>query len=100
MLDKLKQWLGLSPKVDVKALMAEGAVVVDVRTPAEYRQGHVPGSINVPLHSLPEGLKKIKRNEVVITCCASGMRSASAASLLRKQGFQKVYNGGSWRKLL
>ena len=80
-------------------LLADGAVIVDVRTPAEFSGGHVKSSINIPLDSLDSNLSKLKKDKPVITCCASGMRSASAKNLLKKRGFSEVVNGGSWSSL-
>ena len=85
--------------VDYKQLVKEGAVIVDVRTPAEYQGGHIKGSINVPLQSLQGSLGKIPKNKTVITCCASGMRSASAKSILKSNGYTSVHNGGGWSSL-
>jgi rhodanese-related sulfurtransferase len=85
--------------VDYKQLVQEGAVIVDVRTPAEYQGGHIKGSINVPLQSLQGSLGKIPKNKTVITCCASGMRSASAKSVLKSAGYAEVHNGGGWMSL-
>ena len=85
--------------VDYKQLVKEGAVIVDVRTPAEYQGGHIKGSINVPLQSLQGSLGKIPKNKTVITCCASGMRSASAKSVLKSAGYAEVHNGGGWMSL-
>jgi rhodanese-related sulfurtransferase len=48
---------------------------------------------------LPNQYSKLKKDETIITCCASGMRSASAKSLLQSKGFLKVYNGGGWSSL-
>ncbi len=97
MFGKIKEMLFGKP-VDFKALRAKGAVILDVRTPAEYKQGHIQGSINVPLDTLSRKLGKLKKDKVIITCCASGMRSASAKSILQNKGFT-AYNGGSWRGL-
>lgn len=85
--------------VDYKQLVQDGAVIVDVRTPAEYQGGHIKGSINVPLQSLQGSLGKIPKNKTVITCCASGMRSASAKSVLKSAGYPEVHNGGGWMSL-
>ena len=67
-------------KVDFKEMVKDGAVILDVRTPAEYNGGHIKGSINIPLQSLDKNLGKLKKDKAIITCCASGMRSASAVS--------------------
>lgn len=88
-----------------KKLMLEaienGAKVIDVRTPGEFRTGNVKGSVNIPLDKLNDAsIKKIKKvNAPIIVCCASGMRSASAASILKQKGITEVYNGGSWFKV-
>ena len=86
-------------KVDFKEMVKDGAVILDVRTPAEYNGGHIKGSINIPLQSLDKNLGKLKKDKVIITCCASGMRSASAKSVLKSKGFEDVHNGGGWASL-
>lgn len=85
--------------VDYKELLSQGAVIVDVRTPGEYSQGHIKGSINIPLQQLDNGIKKLDKLKPVITCCASGMRSASAKAILKGKGFHDVHNGGGWMSL-
>lgn len=98
MLNTIKKILGLGPSVDWKGLMKNGAVIVDVRTKGEYQLGHIAGSQNIPLDTLGAQLGKIQEGKVVITCCASGMRSATAKSILKSKGFE-VYNGGGWNGL-
>lgn len=99
MLNTLKNILGFGPKTDYAALLKQGAVIIDVRTKGEYQGGHIKGSINIPLQSLESNLSKIKKDKPVITCCASGMRSASAKSILKSKGYTEVYNGGGWMSL-
>jgi phage shock protein E len=100
MIDIVMDILGLTPKVDYAQLLKEGAIIVDVRTKGEYAGGRVKGSINIPLDQLKVNLGKLKSKEqVIITCCASGMRSASAKGILQQEGYANVYNGGSWHKL-
>jgi phage shock protein E len=99
MIDALKSMLGMGPSVDYNELMAKGAQIIDVRTPGEYAGGHIKGSKNIPLQSLGSNLSKINKNKPVITCCASGMRSASAKSVLQNNGFTEVHNGGGWAGL-
>lgn len=76
-----------------------GAVIIDVRTKAEYVSGAIPGSKNIPLQQVHIKMTEIKKwNKPVITCCASGMRSGSAASIMRAHGIE-VMNGGGWYSL-
>ncbi|MGB0270054.1 MAG: rhodanese-like domain-containing protein [Bacteroidia bacterium] len=85
-------------KVDLGELIANGAQIIDVRTPQEYKGGHIKKSVNIPLDKLNGQLKKISKNKPVITCCASGMRSGSAKSILQKAGYN-AHNGGPWTNL-
>lgn len=94
MIDILKK-LFKTNSPDLKKLMDEGATVLDVRTKGEYVSGHVKGSLNIPLNTLEQNIKKLDKSKVVITCCASGMRSGTAKSILESHGFT-VYNGGGW----
>lgn len=87
------------PKVDYAQLMNDGAIPVDVRTPGEYAGGHIKGSWNIPLQSLTQNLDKLPKDKVIITCCASGIRSGSAKSILQAIGYNEVYNGGGWAGL-
>ena len=99
MINLIKKILGIGPQVDFHDLVKKGAVIVDVRTKNEYESGHIRGSINIPLNSLEKNLAKISSGKPIITCCASGMRSASAKGLLKSRGFAEVYNGGGWMSL-
>ena len=86
--------------VDYKKLMAEGAVIVDVRTPSEYKSGHIPGALNIPLDSIKSKSGDLKsKNKVVITCCRSGARSGMAKGILTSAGIETV-NGGPWNSLI
>lgn len=100
MLDSIKQLLGLGPKVDYAELVKAGAIVLDVRSKGEYAGGHIKGSQNIAVDQLAANLSKLKDKEkVIITCCASGMRSAAAKNILKANGYKLVYNGGSWLTL-
>lgn len=90
----------LFKKTDYKQLLDNGAVIIDVRSPAEYKGGAVPGSENIPLGNIPAKTKQIKSLNVPVICvCASGMRSGAATSQLKAAGVE-VYNGGPWTKML
>ncbi len=80
-------------------MLQNGGVIVDVRTKGEYNSGHIKGSINIPLDQLSANLKKFKIEQPIITCCASGMRSGAAKSLLKSKGYVNTVNGGSWYSL-
>ena len=99
MLQFIKNILGFGPKIDINALIAQGATIVDVRTPAEYKDGHVKGSINLPLQTLGSQMNKLKKDQVIITCCRSGSRSGMARRQLQAAGFTQVYNGGPWNSI-
>lgn len=93
----LKKLFG-GTSVDFKTLVKEGAMIIDVRSPAEFNGGHVKGAVNIPLQAIQSSFNKIPKNKVIITCCASGMRSGSAKSLLKAAGYT-VHNGGGWMSL-
>lgn len=100
MLEFLKKLFTSEPKPDYSELMKNNGIILDVRTQGEYSGGHIKGSKNIPLNSLTNNLAKLKKkDQPIITCCASGMRSASAKSILKSHGYTQVYNGGSWRNL-
>jgi len=86
-------------KKKLQDFKSRGAVIIDVRTKGEYNSGAIPGSKNMPLQTINTKIKDIKiLNKPVITCCASGMRSGSAAAILRSNGIEAM-NGGGWFSL-
>lgn len=99
MFESIKKMLGGGSQ-DLKQAIEKGAVIIDVRSRSEYSAGHVTGSINLPLDTLSMHLGKLDKTKPVITCCASGMRSASAKTFLLKNGFSEVYNAGPWQNIL
>ncbi|MBK7434850.1 MAG: rhodanese-like domain-containing protein [Chitinophagaceae bacterium] len=100
MISTLKTLFGIGPKTDYKQLVKNGALILDVRSKGEYDGGHIKGAINIPIDQLRNNLNKLKdRNQPIITCCASGMRSSTAKSLLTGSGYKEVYNGGGWMSL-
>ena len=78
----------------------KGAVVIDVRTVAEYEDGHVPGSLNIVLDTIPERIEEIRAlGDSIIAVCRSGARSGNATQFLNDNGMD-VINGGPWQNLL
>lgn len=100
MINTLKNLFGMGVKTDYAQLVKQGAVILDVRTKGEFDGGHIKGALNIPVDQLRNNLNKLKdKNKPIITCCASGMRSASAKALLKASGYSEVYNGGGWNSL-
>jgi len=100
MINALKKIFGFGPSVNYAELVKNGAIILDVRSTGEFAGGHIKGSINISVDTLRNNLAKLNdKNKIIITCCASGMRSASAKSILQSNGFVNVYNGGGWSSL-
>jgi rhodanese-related sulfurtransferase len=95
MINLLKRLFGTSAKPDLKLLIDEGAYLVDVRTPQEHAQSKVKGSVNIPLDSMSNHLAKFKDRKHIIVFCRSGNRSSQAKSILERNGFSNVVNGGT-----
>lgn len=72
--------------------------ILDVRSPSEWSNGHIPGATHLFLPEITEGTGDLKKSEPIVTYCASGYRASIAASLLKKQGFEDVRTiPGSWK---
>ena len=100
MIETLKKIFGVGPSADYALLVKEGAIILDVRTKGEYASGHIEGSVNISVDQLSANLHRLPNKQVpIITCCASGMRSASAKGILKAKGYARVYDGGSWGRL-
>ena len=100
MINTLKKLFGLGPGVNYAELVKNGAIILDVRSKPEYLAGHIKGSMNIPVDTLRNNLFKLKnKKQTIITCCASGMRSATAKSILESNGYTNVHNGGGWSSL-
>lgn len=83
----------------IQQMLAQGAKIIDVRSPAEFQSGHIPGSENIPLQMIQTEAGKIKHmNSPIICVCASGMRSGQASKYLKSQGIDSI-NGGGWSKV-
>ena len=71
-------------------LRDSGAFVLDVRTPQEWNEVHIPGTTLIPLDELPNRLTEVPRDQKVVVVCRSGNRSATARDILLKEGFPQV----------
>ena len=79
-----------------------GALVVDVRTPEEFAQGHLPNAINIPYEQIISTFskKQIGKDRSVVVYCRSGNRSGIANKMLVSEGYSNVYNGGGYQMLM
>jgi len=83
----------------IKEYLQNKAVIIDVRTPEEFADGHAKGSVNIPLNAVANQINKIKKyKKPVITCCRSGARSGTAANILNNNGIDSI-NGGPWQNV-
>lgn len=89
----------MDENVNIKEIVSHGALIIDVRTPEEYKDGHISGSINIPLDDLPSATSWLIKDVPTVVVCASGSRSSIAKDFLESNGYEKVYNGGSWNSL-
>jgi rhodanese-related sulfurtransferase len=86
-------------QTNYKQLLKQVAIFIDLRTAAEYRSGHIPGSINVELEKINVSVAELKKKKKpLIAVCRSGNRSGMAVSMLKTAGLE-AYNGGAWNDL-
>jgi phage shock protein E len=84
------------PPGDAKKLVADGALLLDVRTPEEFAEKHLDGAKNIPVGDLEKRLTEVgDKNRPVVVYCRSGRRSETAKGILLKAGFKRVENLGS-----
>ena len=92
---------GVDASTVAERLAGRSVLVIDVRQPAEWRRGHIRGSINLPLPQLGNNLRRLPKDKSIVTVCASGHRSAVAARTLERAGYQvENLKGGmrSWTR--
>lgn len=92
----LQKLFGGTPTEDLQELINEGAFLVDVRTPGEFSQGHVKGSVNIPVDIISSKISQFKNKKNIIVFCRSGNRSSMAKNILQQHGIANVVNGGTW----
>ncbi len=85
---------------DARKYLRDGALLVDVRTPAEFNSGHIPDAKNVPLDQIAAKLPSMvkDKNQPLLLHCQSGMRSGIATKQLKSLGYAKVFNLGSYSR--
>lgn len=77
---------------DLLVIIERGGVVIDVREPDEYHEGHVPGAVSIPLGTVPDAVEQFRRTVPVYVVCASGGRSMRACEFLHNSGVTNVVN--------
>ncbi len=96
--DPLRQRLlgiaNIPASLAIQLINRQNGVMVDVREPNEFSTGHIPNATNIPLGSIAARLKELNKfkDRPIVVCCRSGHRSAQAAAVLRKNGFESVHN--------
>lgn len=91
---RLRGFEDVEPQAAVGLMNHQDAVFLDVREDNEYREGHAPEAMHVPLSVLGQQLDRLAnlKEKPIIVGCRSGHRSSRAAGILRKNGFDRVYN--------
>ncbi len=89
-----------SPDLEkIKNLLQDGATLIDVRSPQEYRLGHHPKAINLPLPEIDQNVEKINQlQQPILVVCRSGARSGMAQKKLNRQGIESI-NAGNWKNV-
>lgn len=90
---------GKKDATPLAAVIAEGAFLVDVRTPEEFSAGSVKGAVNIPLDKMRSRLAAFKNKRNIVVFCKTGGRANQAKYILEQNGFQNVMNGGIWQKV-
>ena len=99
MFGNFKFLFGQQDNSQLQDVLADNAFLVDVRTPSEFASGSVKGAVNIPLDKISEQLPKFKNKKHIVVFCRSGNRSSQAKSILEKNGFENVVNGGTWQNV-
>ncbi len=79
---------------ETAAALDRGTVLIDVREPSEFREGHLPGAVNIPMGQLPGRLDELDRSQAVLVVCASGNRSGAMVDVLTAAGYDATNVAG------
>lgn len=82
----------ISPEEARDLIESESPVILDVRTPEEYMEGHIPGALLFPVQELDDAMINLPKGEEILVYCRSGYRSARASGVLVERGYERVYN--------
>lgn len=84
---------------ELVSIVKNGAYLVDVRTPGEFAEGYVAGSVNIPLDQIGNRIEEFNGKAQIVVFCRSGNRSGQAKAILNHHGFNNVVNGGTWQDI-
>lgn len=84
---------------EVANVVKNGAHLVDVRSHSEFASGSVKGAVNIPLNEIIHHLPTLKKQQNIVVFCRSGNRSNTAMNILKQNGIENVYNGGTWQNV-
>lgn len=81
-------------KEELNSYIKQGATIIDVRSPQEYREGHVDGAISIPDYQMKREIKKNipNKEQLIVVYCSTGHRSQKAQQILENMGYTNVYN--------
>ena len=96
----LWKWLGQVRPELARQLAASGALIIDVRTPSEYDDGHLENALNIPLDKISSEIARrvTDKNQPILLYCLSGSRSGIATRLLKNRNYTSVHNLGSFAR--
>lgn len=91
---RLRGFSSIPSSMATQLINRENAIILDVREDNEYREGHIINSLHIPVGYLRDRVKELEKykDQPIIVGCRSGQRSSQACSILKKHGFDKVYN--------
>ncbi len=91
---KMRGYSVATPSEVTQLINRENALVLDIREENEFHSGHIVNAIHIPLGYLKDRMAELEKykNRPIITACRSGNRSSNACSLLKKEGFENIYN--------
>lgn len=81
-------------KEDLDLYVKEGAIIIDVRSPQEYREGHIDGAISIPDYQIKKEIQKHVKDkaDILVLYCSTGHRSQRCQQILENMGYTNVYN--------
>ncbi len=100
-LSNLGNLVSRSKKQQVTAQLPKEAILIDVRSPAEYQSGHLGDAISLPLNQIEHRISEFvsDKSALIIVYCQSGLRALTAYKYLRELGYSNVENGGAMESL-